>query len=72
MLDNFMSIFGYTMAVLFVGLGFYLVFSKGLDSTLGGMKEMRTIFGVVLISYGLFRSVIIYQKRNMSGDDDDD
>ena len=66
-----MSIFGYTMAVLFVGLGLYLIFSPGLDSTLAEMKEMRMIFGVVLISYGVFRSVIIYQKRNMSGDEDE-
>jgi hypothetical protein len=35
-------------------------------------KEFRTIFGVVVIGYGLFRSVIIYQKRLRKGDEEDE
>jgi hypothetical protein len=35
-------------------------------------KEFRTIFGIVVIGYGLFRAVIIYQKSKQRRDYYDD
>jgi hypothetical protein len=35
-------------------------------------KEFRTIFGVVVIVYGIFRSVIIYQKSKQRRNPDED
>ncbi len=64
-----MGIFGYAMAVLFVILGFYLIFTKSLDSI---STEMRTILGVVLLLYGIFRSVINYQKQKEARDEEDE
>ncbi|MBN1159345.1 MAG: hypothetical protein JXA61_08180 [Bacteroidales bacterium] len=55
----FMGIFGYSVAVLFVVLGLYLIFTKSLDNI---QPEMRTILGIILLLYGVFRSVINYQK----------
>lgn len=54
-----MGIFGYSVAVLFVVLGLYLIFTKSLDNI---QPEMRTILGIILLLYGVFRSVINYQK----------
>lgn len=64
-----MGIFGYAMAVLFVILGFYLIFTTSLDSI---RPEMRTILGVVLLLYGIFRSVINYQKQKEARDEEDE
>ncbi len=64
-----MGIFGYAMAVLFVILGFYLIFTKSLESI---STEMRTILGVVLLLYGIFRSVINYQKQKEARDEEDE
>ena len=55
-----MGVFGYAVSVLFVVLGFYLIFAASLDHI---PEEMRTILGVVLVTYGIFRSVLTYQKQ---------
>ena len=71
-----MNIFGYSVAILIIILGLYLVFSKRFDSlpreSFLGVKEMRTILGIVIAGYGLFRAVIIYQKRSESGAEDEE
>lgn len=71
LINEVMSIFGYAVSVMFVVLGFYLIFASSLNSTTMP-KELRTIMGGVLVTYGLFRSVINYQKHHQRNDDEDE
>lgn len=64
-----MGIFGYAVAVLFVGLGLYLIFTKSLDQI---QPELRTIVGVVLLFYGIFRAVLNYQKQREARYEEDE
>jgi len=67
-----MTIFGITVAGLIVVVGLYIVFSHHITVLDSWPKEIRTIFGVFIISYGVFRSVIIYQKSKQRRDEDDE
>ncbi|MFO7371418.1 MAG: hypothetical protein R6X09_14240 [Bacteroidales bacterium] len=58
-LPGVMTIVGYAVAALFVAFGFYILFSKQMVYV---PKEFRNIFGIVVVGYGVFRGVIIYQK----------
>lgn len=71
-LQVFMTIFGLTVAGLIVIAGFYIVFSNRIPIFQAWPKEIRTVFGVFLISYGFFRSVIIYQKNKNRRDAEDE
>jgi hypothetical protein len=64
-----MTIVGYAVAALFVAFGFYILFAPLMNNV---PKEFRTIFGVTVIGYGLFRSVIIYQKSKQSKESEDE
>ena len=66
---DFMTIIGYAVAALFLAFGLYILFAPQLVNI---PKEFRTIFGVVVIGYGLFRSVIIYQKSKQRKESDDE
>jgi hypothetical protein len=68
-LPNFMTILGLVVAGLFLMFGLYVIFSKSMSYV---PKEFRTIFGIVVIGYGLFRAVIIYQKSKQRRDYYDD
>jgi hypothetical protein len=68
-LPSIMTIFGFTVAALFIVFGTFILFSHHLDYV---PKEFRTIFGVVVIAYGLFRLVIIYQKSKQSNNPDEE
>jgi hypothetical protein len=52
-------IFGIMMIVLFFVLGIYILISPSFNYI---PKNFRTIFAIVLIAYGFFRLVTIYQK----------
>jgi hypothetical protein len=69
MMPDFMTIVGYVVAALFVVFGFYILFASQMINV---PKEFRTIFGVTVIGYGLFRSVIIYQKSKQRKESDDE
>jgi len=71
-LPIFMTLFGLTVAGLIVVVGFYIVFSQRIVLFQSWPKEIRTIFGVFIISYGLFRSVVIYQKNKNRRDSEDE
>lgn len=71
-LQIFMTFFGLTVAGLIVIVGFYIVFSNRIQLLQAWPKEIRTIFGVFIISYGLFRSVLIYQKNKNRRDSEDE
>jgi heme/copper-type cytochrome/quinol oxidase subunit 4 len=68
-MPDIMTIIGYAVAALFVVLGFYMILSPKMVNM---QKEFRTIFGVVVIGYGLFRSVIIFQKSKQRKESDDE
>jgi len=68
-MPDFMSIIGYTVAALFIAFGFYIIFAPQMANI---PKEFRMIFGVVVVGYGLFRSVIIYQKSKQRKESDDE
>ena len=63
-----MTLVGYAVAALFILVGFYVIFSKKLAIE---SKEMRNILGIVAIGYGVFRSVIIYQKSKHRNEEDE-
>jgi len=68
-LPDIMTILGFTVAALFLAFGLYILFS---DQMAFVPKEFRTIFGVIVISYGLFRLVIIYQKSKQRRNSDEE
>jgi hypothetical protein len=69
LLPNVMTVVGFSVAALFVAFGVYIIFSPVMNNV---PKEFRNIFGVVVIGYGLFRSVIIYQKsKQREGSDNE-
>jgi len=56
---KFMFVFGILMVVLYLLLGFSLVFMNFFNYI---PKEIKTIFGLFFVVYGLFRLVRIYYK----------
>ncbi len=64
-----MTLIGYTAALLFLAFGLYILLSHRMDNV---PKEFRTIFGVVVISYGFFRGVIIFQRSKQRRDTEDE
>ena len=68
-LPGVMTIIGYAVAALFVAFGLYILFSPQMVYV---PKEFRNIFGIVVIGYGLFRGVIIYQKSRERKEADDE
>lgn len=56
---NIMTVFAFAVAALILVLGIYIMFLPQLANL---PKEYKSIFGIVIIGYGLFRMVIIYQK----------
>ena len=67
-MPDIMTMVGYAVASLFVVIGLYILFAPQMAI----QKEFRTIFGVVVIGYGLFRLVIIYQKSKQRKESDDE
>jgi amino acid permease len=68
LLPEVMTMVGYAVATLFVILGFYMIFAPQMAAI---AKEFRNIFGVVVIGYGIFRAVIIYQKSKQRKEEDE-
>jgi hypothetical protein len=66
---DIMTIMGFAVAALFLAFGLYILFSRQMANV---PKEFRTIFGIIVISYGLFRSVIIYQKSRQRRNSDEE
>jgi prepilin signal peptidase PulO-like enzyme (type II secretory pathway) len=68
-LPSMMTVVGFLIAALFVVFGLYVIFAKPMQSI---PREFRNIFGYIVIGYGVFRSVIIYQKHKEGKDADDE
>jgi prepilin signal peptidase PulO-like enzyme (type II secretory pathway) len=66
---SLMTLVGFSVAALFVVFGLYVIFAKQLQSI---PKEFRNIFGIIVVGYGLFRTVIIYQKHKQGKESDDE
>jgi len=58
-ITKFMFVFGLLMVILYLLLGFSLVFMNYFNYI---PKEIKTIFGLFFVVYGLFRLVRIYYK----------
>jgi len=74
-LGNIMGIFGYFVAALFILSGLVLIFfDKIVDrgNVAPETSTMRTVFGVVICLYGLFRVLAIFQKRKEASYDEDE
>ena len=69
-IPDLMTIIGYIVAALFVGFGIYVLFTPQVAEMFP--KEFRTIFGVTVIGYGVFRLVIIYQKSKQKKNSEDE
>lgn len=54
---KFFFYFSLVMAILYVSLGVYFIFFD----TLPVNKNMKLLFGIAVIAYGIFRSVRSYQ-----------
>jgi hypothetical protein len=58
-LGKFMMYFGMLMVAIYIGLGVVLMFVPVFEYI---PKNMRVIFGIFFLMYGLLRSTRIYQK----------
>jgi hypothetical protein len=56
---NPMNIFGLVMVALYIGCGIYLLISHAFDYI---PSEMRIIFGILLLLYGIYRGARIFFK----------
>jgi len=68
-LPSMMTVVGFLVAALFVVFGLYVIFAKPMQNI---PREFRSIFGYIVIGYGVFRTVIIYQKHKQRKDADDE
>ena len=68
-LPSMMTVVGFLVAALFVVFGLYVIFAKPMQNI---PREFRSIFGYIVIGYGVFRTVIIYQKHKQRKDTDDE
>ena len=66
-----MSVLGFVMSVLYIGLGVYLIAA---ENVFNFSNFQRVGFGVILISYGSFRFYVALKKKRESelNNDDDD
>ena len=62
-LVRFMFYFGFVMAAIYIGLGIILLF---IPVFLYIPKNIRIVFGLFFLMYGLFRLVRITQKSKKS------
>jgi hypothetical protein len=58
-LAKMMAIFGIMMVIIIVCLGIYILVSPSLNF---GPKYFRTIFAIIIMTYGFYRSVNIFQN----------
>lgn len=57
---DFMTMFGFFMVLLYIGLGFYILFAPYFDAI--QPQVVRLVFALFFIAYGVFRFVRIYFK----------
>jgi hypothetical protein len=60
-LSKFMIVFGYLMAVVYIGLGCSFFFPKVFPAI---PRNLKFVFALFFISYGLFRLVKMRPKKN--------
>ena len=64
-----MNIFGFAMAVLYVGLGIFLLVANNIFG-FSGFQQLG--FGLILILYGLVRFYSAIKKKRESESEEDD
>jgi uncharacterized membrane protein len=68
-MQKLMVYIGYTAGVLFVMLGIAVMVTDLFPTTING--QVKNIFGVVMILYGLYRIVIITFKNRKTDEDEE-
>jgi hypothetical protein len=63
-LQKLMLYIGYTAGTIFVLLGIALLFTDLFPTHLSGSEQLKIVFGVVMILYGVYRIVILTIKNN--------
>ena len=68
--QKLMVYIGYTAGVLFVMLGIAIMVTELFPTTLFATEQVKIIFGVVMILYGLYRIVIITIKSRRTDENE--
>jgi hypothetical protein len=66
---SFLNSIGFAMSVIYVGLGIFFIVAENI---LNFSKFQQIGFGVILISYGLFRFYVALKKKRESELNNDD
>ncbi len=70
--QKLMVYIGYTAGVLFAMLGIAIMVTNLFPTTPFASEQVKIIFGVVMILYGLYRIVIITIKNRRTDDEEVD
>ncbi|MDP2039522.1 MAG: hypothetical protein Q8L04_19255 [Ignavibacteria bacterium] len=69
-MQKLMVYIGYTAGVIFVALGIAIMATELFPTTPYATEQVKTIFGVVMILYGLYRIVIITIKNHRANEEE--
>jgi hypothetical protein len=69
-MQKLMVYIGYTAGVIFIMLGIAIMATKLFPTTLFATEQVKIIFGVVMILYGLYRIVIITIKNRRANEEE--
>ncbi len=69
-MQKLMVYIGYTAGVIFVALGIAIMATELFPTTLFATEQVKIIFGVVMILYGLYRIVIITIKNRRANEEE--
>lgn len=69
-MQKLMVYIGYTAGVIFVALGIAIMATELFPTTLFVTEQVKIIFGVVIILYGLYRIVIITVKNHRANEEE--
>jgi len=69
-MQKLMVYIGYTAGVIFVALGIAIMATELFPTTPYATEQVKTIFGVVMILYGLYRIVIIAIKNRRANEEE--
>ena len=62
-MQKLMVYIGYTAGVIFVALGIAIMATELFPTTLFATQNVKIIFGVVMILYGIYRIIITIKNR---------
>ena len=69
-MQKLMVYIGYAAGVIFVALGIAIAATELFPTTLFATEQVKIIFGVVMILYGIYRIVIITIKNRRANEEE--